>query len=240
MKRSLLFFALLVMGFASCKKDDDNTIYSPSYHVDGITDLTLVKGSRTGAATPFLSLNVMYENATQERVSLSLENAPQGLYYKIFTTTGIPTFSSAISFADSGVAEGTYPLKLVARGEYSGRKEFRFNMEVTALPDCTADIIGSGYTTNSSCSSSPYMQAILTSGVRNRVFFSNIDNNGFQLYATVDCDAQSLLIPEQVVNGVTYQGWGGYSISGGQRLISLGIQSTSSSGTNFCNYSIVK
>ncbi len=242
MKSAVLFLALLVFGFASCTKQYDDELNTPAYHVDGVTDLTLIKGSRSGGSTPGLQLSVVYENSQQERVHLTLENVPTGLYYKFYTPTGIPTFSSFVSFADSGVAEGNYSMRVVATGENSGRRELVFNMEVTGQPDCSADLIGSGYLSNSSCTSGSFSQSITkATGFTNNIILNNFDNNGTSLRAVVDCDFQQLTIPLQTINGVTYSGNGSYGISGGQRFISLSVQKSSSGGgTNFCSYSLQK
>lgn len=237
MRSSILFFALLLFGFASCTKNyNDDDLLNPSYHIDGITDLSIVKGSSIGAS---LSLNVVYENSEQERVRLSFENVPAGLSTKIFTPSGIPTFSSFITLADSGVAEGSYTIQLVATGNNTGRKTFPINVEVSGAPDCTDELVNNGsasYTASSSCTGTSFTADILSTSTRNRVLFTNYNNTGISLFADIDCSSQTMNFPSQVVNGVNYSGSGSYEIFGAQRSVRFAIQSfTAGGGANFCS-----
>jgi len=240
--KNLLFLSLLFIGFASCKKEDEaKTTYS--YRIEGIKDLSLVRGSHNGSATPALGLKVIYDNGVNEQVALSLENIPAGLSYKIDSAAGMPNFNSKISFADSGVVEGNFVIKLVATGHTTGRHEFSFNIVVGSIPDCTAEVIGNNFVTSSPCSpSANYMQNVtLENSATNRVLFSNIGNVSTKVYANVDCEVGGLIIPKQVINGIAYTGEGGYANTGGQRIISITIRKTSATGgVNTCTYRLVK
>lgn len=235
MKKLFLFLSVLAIGFSSCTKNDDDT-NNPNYHIDGITDLVITKEYTQFPVYPVLNLTVVYENSQQERVKLSLENVPQGLSYRISTSTGIPTFGTNISFVDSGVATGSYPIKLVGYGEVSGRREFYFNMTVKPVPDCAEQLLGN-YLSNSMCDSVTSIQTVSrVQGTTNTILINNVDNVGRSLKATVDCNAKLLVINPQTVGGFTYSGSGDFNTVGTQRKINLTLQKVGSSGTTTCSY----
>jgi hypothetical protein len=237
MNRKLLFLALLVIGFASCKKDDDNEPSKPSYRIDGIVDRSMQKTVFGTPPTTTLNLNVMYEHSDQERVTLSIENVPEGLKSKFSTKSGIPGFNTSLLLIDSGVVAGEYTLKLIATGSNTGRRSYDFNLTVLAPPDCSSDLTGTGYATQTSCNPTGSFTQNITSvpGQVGRVLFSNFDNTGAQVYANVICNSGQVSIPSQTVNGVVYQGSGYYNVSGGTRYINVSYGRTVSGSTITCS-----
>jgi len=238
MNKKLLFLALLVIGFASCKKDENNEPSKPSYHIDGIIDRSMQKV--LFGTPPYLNvnLNVVYEHSDQERVTLTVENLPEGLKAIFSTKSGIPSFNSSLALIDSGVAAGEYTLKLIATGTNSGRKSYEFNLSVLPAPDCSPDVIGNGYATQGYCNGSMTHSQNITAvaGQPGRVLFSNFDNTGAQVYAYVTCFNDQLSIPSQAVNGVTYQGSGYYSTSlSGVRTINVNYSRIVGGSSNSCN-----
>ena len=246
MRHSLLLaFAFFLTLVSACKKEDDDALsipYVPPYRVTGVVDFTLQKRI-TSTASYTTYITVEYENGEQERVSLALENVPQGLHDTIRTPSGYPSYSSQISYIDSGVAPGNYAVKLITIGEKSGRREYPFNIQVLDVPNCSALVVGS-YVASSSCTtSSAYAVTVqAVPSVANRVTISNLNNNGLQVYANVDCSNSSgggstyLTIPSQDVNGINYSGYGYYGIGGGsQTEMSLTIYQN---GTGTCFYEL--
>ncbi len=242
MKKTILFLTLAVIGFASCKKGD--TIYTspivPPYHVDGVRDITLQKSNSFNAYAT-LDLSIAYENSDQERISLSLEGAPRGLYASFSDTIGYPSFTSQLYLRDSNVAAGRYALKLVSTGSISGRKEFTFNVNVVAAPVTNIFLADTGYNSYTSCGGSNFIQNITAvAGTSGRILFSNFDNSGNQVEATVDGDSTGgyIFIPTQTVNGVTYSSSSSssnyYNISGGSRNIRVMFIKSSGGSSNSC------
>ena len=223
MKKTILFLALLIIGFASCKKDDDNIPSKPSYHINGVNDLTLQKlinSEQAGIA--YMSLELVYEHSDQEKVTLSLEGVPQKLKSTISSPSGIPSFSTSIILVDSGVAAGNYSITLVATGTSSGRKTYSFNVSVLAAHDCADDLVANDYSVQSSCNTTTYTENITkdTGGV-SRILFNDFANMGAHIYGLVSCSTNQITIPRQVVNGNTYQGSGSYNTSSTGRAINI-------------------
>jgi hypothetical protein len=223
MKRSLLFLALLVIGFASCKKDDNDAAPTKTpYYVSGVQDVTIQKVP-SGNPYTYLNLSLVYDHNEQERVALSLEGVPDGLKYKFTIKSGIPTFNSSLQLVDSGVVAGDYALTLVATGATSGRKTYQFNVTVLAAPDCSGEVAGTGYLSQGYCSGPNTFSQDITSvsGTPGRVLFSNFDNTGAQVYGVVTCFTNQIVIPTQTVGGAVYQGNAYYNTSGSTTNINI-------------------
>jgi hypothetical protein len=237
MRKILGAMFVVVLAITSCKKsDNDAEPFKPSYHIDGISDVTIQKMVFGGAPYAYLNLSLVYENSEQERVTLSIDSVPPKLFTRFSTKSGIPSFTSSLFLADSGVAPGVYTLKLNAEGANSGKKSFDINLTVLAAPDCSSDITGTGYTSQSNCASaSPYLQDITASGESGKVVFSNFDGSGTQIYGYVNCGSYYITIPQQVVNNITYQGSGNYQKIGTQRQVNINYSKVGSTGSTTCS-----
>ena len=240
----LLTVALLLTLASACKKEDDEAFnpYVPPYRVSGVVDFAIQKYA-IGADPYEMYVQVEYENGEQERVSLALEGVPAGLEDSMVNSSGYPTFMSRIILVDSGVAEGNYTLRLVVTGERSGRREFPFNVRILGVPDCSSRLLGS-YTASSTCSTSATYTMTIQAlpAIKNRVLLSNLNNNGTELYADVDCTGGTgsntyITIPAQIVNGVSYNGYGYYSTNPSQPAVSLNVYR---SGFGSCNYQLLR
>lgn len=248
MRRLLLFCALILTAVSACKKEDDDDLsvpYVPPYRVSGVVDFSMQKYS-FGAELYEMYVALEYENGEQERVTLSLENVPSGLKDSLFVSSGYPSFSSYITFVDSGVAEGVYTLKLITQGEKSGRREFPFTITILGVPDCTSPLTGAYNNSYSFCTGSGGNYSVNVQpapSVQNRLVFSNLNNNGLQLYADVNCSSSSpqINVPSQTVNGVTYSGYGYTFTNGqGQSGIYLNVYQSSGGSSNNCNYQLAR
>lgn len=204
MKSSYLAIAAfaLVTGFSSCSKSDSDSLPT-NYKIDGVHDITL---QPTVNPTNYMQLNVSYVGKVQERIDLSTEGLPAGCGQEISVTGGYPEFSSLISFTDTSVSPGTYPMKLICVGSKTGRKSYDFNLIVKPEPDYGTQFIGAYPNTNSSCASPTYTATITAGDKVNKIMLNNFDNNGTSVYALVTYYGQTLTIPQQTINGVTYTG----------------------------------
>lgn len=245
MRHSLLWaFAFILTLASACKKEDDDlsTPYVPPYRVSGVVDFSIQKYS-FGSDPYQMYVSVEYENGEQERVTISLEDVPSGLQDSIFNVSGFPSFASYLTFTDSGVAVGDYTVKLVATGERSGRKEYPFRIRVLPVPNCSGAFTGQYLNSNSFCASVSYyaVTAQASPSITNRLIFSNLNANGLQLYADVNCNSggggggssSQVVVPTQTVNGITYSGSGYAYNSQGQQEITLYIQRSNGSSCTF-------
>ena len=240
-QRLLLFLAFALTLASACKKEDDDeqTIpYIPPYRVSGVVDFSIQKTS-SGINAYEMYVGMEYENGEQERVSLSLENVPPGLHDTIYTVSGYPSFSSYIRFVDSGAAVGTYSVKFVTTGDKSGRREYPFSIRVLPEPDCSAPLLGIWNTQNNCGGPNNYSINIQASPtITNRVLLSNFNNDGTQFYAQAECGGSGggstyFNIPNQIINGISYSGYGYYNPNQSQPGISMNV-SRSNFGT--CTY----
>ncbi len=236
MKKIFLPFLILICFLSSCSKVADDGV--DSFAMTGPSTVSLIKGSHNGDERPEIELLLTTKGSQHDYVTFSLENVPAGLSYVIDTSSGIPPFKTSVRFIDSGVVEGNYTLNMVVT-DYSSRITFPLNVVVTSLPDCTSDVTGSSYVTVSPCrSTGNFVQNVTRAeGGYNRVFFSNIDNTGAKIYADIDCEHNTLSIPEQTFNEIVYSGTGAYSVANGQHIITLSVtQYSARYGVSSCEY----
>lgn len=241
MKKLSLLIALVAVIFGGCTKNYYGDEFSnPSYRVDGITDFTVSENQPAYN----MNLQVAYMNGEQENVKVSLEGLPTGLYANIVRPSGVPTFSSYITFYDSSAAPGTYNVKLVTTGSVSGRKTFPITVTVNPVVDCRNELAGS-YGANSFCTSGPnpfVVEISSSTSVSKRIVFDNFENSGVQIYGTVNCSAQSIQVPSQTIGGITYSGSGSFykSSSGNMSVYVYYTRTVVGGGSSTCSVNMNK
>jgi len=215
MKRLLLFSLLLIV--LSCNKTTNNTYVldsKPSYIVSGLSNLTLTNGSSSIA---YESVTIMYEDSTQEFITLGLNGLPTGvtLDSSYWVGSGLPTFSTTIRLYDTttaGATPGNYPLTLTATNQEGRTTSYTFSLKIKAQIPCSTYLTGS-YSYCSSCTSSSYYNDSVYADptIPNRIWFTNFDNMGANVYGTLNCNSTYINIPLQTVGGKTYSGTGNFS-----------------------------
>lgn len=211
----LLLAATLFFGltFSSCiKKDSDNDVYVEPYVVTGIRDFEM-KRSLAGYASYQLPLAVDYNNSKQEKVSLTVEGVPSGIYYTLTPTTGYPPFDAMLYFFDSAAAPGDYVIKLKAKSASTEEKVFEMNMKIQPPMTCVDAIVGTYYANSNGClpffgTSQQLVQRKDATG--NRIIFKNFFSSGSDIEATMVCNNATVLLDKTTI---TYQGTS-YEISG--------------------------
>lgn len=236
MKKLSLVLALLVLIIAGCTKKyyyGSDGANNPAFIVQGISDFEINEVTFPVS----ISLSVIYNSGEQENVRLSIENLPAGLYADMPLKSGIPSYSSFVTFTDSNAVPGTYTVNLVATGAISGRKVFPFTVVVTPTPDCRDNITGS-FTVTNFCAVGPsnFSANVVEDATHSdRVIFKNWENTGADIYGEVDCRNQEIEIPSQTVNGMTYKGSGNFFTSGGMAQVRIEYdRSSPTTGTTPC------
>jgi len=222
----------LAATFSSCSKSDGNDTLPTNYKIDGVQDVSV---QPLVSPTGYMQLTVSYTGTVQERVDLSVEGTPAGCGADISVAGGYPTFSSTIVFSDTSATPGTYPIKLVCIGSKTGKKSYNFNLVVKPEPDYGAALLGTYNNTMNGCSGTGVaFTATVTAGDKtNKIMLNNIDNHGTSIYAMVSNFGQSLNVPAQTVNGITYSGYG--SVFSGQANIGINYTMVSPSGSQSCS-----
>ena len=236
MKKTFFLLACSAITIASCTKKDTTTNYygsgQPPFIIDGISNIVLTNGSTVNAA---LYLSVQYTDSAQEGVTLSLSALPTGITIDTsWTTYGIPSFNSTLTFYDTsaaGATPGTYPMTLTATSA-SSKKIFSFNLKVLAAPPCTSYVVGKYYNCSSSCGSGTfYTDSIYADpSVANKIWFTNFNNTGYSIYGTLSCRTSQLTVPLQTAGGNTYSGNGNFYSA---HYINMDVTVNSSS---FCSF----
>lgn len=239
MKKLSLLVALIAIILGGCTKNyygGDAT--NPPYRVDGITDFTVSEDNPRF----FMDVQLVYMNNEQENVTVTVEDLPAGLYANYQNNSGIPSFYSRIDFYDSSAAPGTYNVKVVTNGSVSGRRTYPFKITVNPIADCKNDLTGS-YSAQNFCAVgvSNFTETVAASPtVARRILINNFENAGFQIYANLSCNTQSITIPSQTVNGATYSGSGYFytNTSGDKTLYIYYNKVYSGGGSVSCNLTL--
>lgn len=228
MKKSLLLCGIAAITLASCTKNTtNNTIIAPlpAYTVNGIHDITLVNGSSYGSSMP---ITVQYSDSAQQVVSLALSPLPTGITMdSTWITSGIPTFTTTLNVLDTtldGATPGTYPMTLTVTGANAVKRTYPFNIRVVAETPCSEYIVGHYTYCNSGCSMMSYTDSVYADpSVPNRIWITNAGNLGVKLYAKYNCNSQTVTVPTQTVNGVSYRGTGSayYTLTSHHMTINL-------------------
>jgi len=208
MKKALVFLVLFIGVLAACTKSTDSSNHPTTYRVDGITDITL--GGDSGSVA-YISYNVNYIGPIQETVSLSFEGLPVGVKVDESESVmnGIPTFSASLLLVktDAMDMKGTYDIKLICNGSKTGKKSYNLKLKIlaksaTPIPPpvtrCDSAMAGNWDTCFDFCSGSPYMDVITVDGtVANRIHFANFQGYNIQVFADLNCDSATFVIPRQ-------------------------------------------
>jgi hypothetical protein len=139
-----ILFALLLapLFFTACKKSEDG---GPEYNITGIKDVNF-----TASGGNVLTLSVTQTSGTAEEMAIVITGLPAGVTADIQPSSGIPPFSSVVTFFQSGSpATGTYPIKISLAGKASmaNVKTYDLNVVVSALNGFVFD--GMSYTRSS-------------------------------------------------------------------------------------------
>ncbi len=212
MRTKILLFALLVTGFASCTKVDNNTTgklvqAQPAFIVNGITDLTMVNNYTYSTS---LYLTVQYVDSAQQAVTLSVSALPAGVLMDTsFQSSGYPNFSTYLVLYDSsaaGATPGTYPVVITATTASGEKKLYTFNLKVLAHP---TSYLGKYNNCIPFCGSANYTDSVYADlSVSNKIWFSNFGNSGHAVYGILSAAGRTINIPMQSFGSVYYSGSG--------------------------------
>jgi hypothetical protein len=212
MKKAFLLLSLVATAMFGCKKTDNSDVkFPPGFVVNGVTDLSVAKDSSSNL---FLSLE--QQRGEQELVTLSVKDLPTGVKAIISPERGTPAYEAMINFrADVTAPVGDHNVKVVATSK-SGSKEYEMNLKITPITECAMDRTGT-YNVEDACSIGPlsYQSTVFfgsSATNKNRIFFSNLFNSfSATVFADLNCDNATLVIPGQSFNGGTISGTGSYT-----------------------------
>lgn len=142
MKQSIILLSVLLLaGFSACKKDKKDTT-PPSttppvtmdtsnltgYAIDGLKDFTLTNYDEN------MPIVVKKTGTAQTNLSISVGDLPKGVSADIETKSGIPDFSSAITFRiDELPPAKVYSIKVVLSDGANNKKTYRLNMKIDSF-----------------------------------------------------------------------------------------------------------
>ena len=196
----LLLSGCLCIGVYSCKKTDNNentgssvNANTTTYTVNGVDDINIFQGQNDHWNLAILNRGRIYET-----INLAIEGLPQGTTATFSTASGIPTFTSTVTFATTNTLPGVYPCKLLTTGIETKQNIYNFNLKVTKAPIC-----GLLQTFEGTSDCDPAFISVITSTAPpiedsiNVVEIANFGGNSFPVFAHVDCSTSSIEIQSQ-------------------------------------------
>lgn len=127
MKKVLLLCYAATL-FCSCKKDK-TTAQENNYTINGVHEISF-----SDPLANIMSLSVqLAPGGTQETVNLSVEGLPDHMSAKFSTISGIPTFTSVLTFEKADSSEGTYNINIVGTSGTGKRKTYPTKVIIPTL-----------------------------------------------------------------------------------------------------------
>ena len=181
-----------------------------------------------------LPLEVKFVEGTQEPVSLSISGLPAGVTSTFTPGSGTPTFSSILTLAATNAVKGTYPIKIKGTSNTLS-KEYSFNLVVTQ--SCAEQRVGM-YSSTSSCDTGiADLQVVAVTGFGNKIdIFDPLDTTQTAVRAELNCDGNTLTVPLQTNNGLTYEGSGSFSAN----TINMTLTLTFWGSPTVCNFVLTR
>ena len=213
MKTTLSIICAMIL-LAACQKSNTSTPVNqniPPYVLSGLQSVTLTnyQGSTGYKAIP---IAIESDGYARELVTLTVSGLPAGITLdSTWVSSGYPTFNTTLVLYDTsatGAATGIHSVTVTATGAISGAKTYTFQLTVASPPPCSAMVTGKFYDCYS-CTVGTYTDSIYADPVAvNKIWFTNFNNSGHQVYALLNCNTQVITVPAQVAGGNTYSGSG--------------------------------
>lgn len=234
----ILLVALLSIGACTTKPETNNVTpiidtsnpnpaqQDTSYIVSGLTDITI--GLYNDNAQ--LIVGVQHISGQQQKVTFSVTDLPKGIFAMLSTESGIPPFTTTISFHSSYAKAGTYPIKVKAVSESGKENTYTIDLKVTgSTVDCgtiisqatinlrtteqgsTNVISTKAFFYGSDRLQYMYLETLNGQPVLSFDYMGNAQN---EIEFTADCDAGTVTIPAKVITVSSSMGLRSYTVSG--------------------------
>lgn len=207
----------------------------PAYTIQGLHDVTIQQGTDDE-----LSLSITATSGSQEPITLSLWNLPAGVTKTMSASTGTPTYTSHIVFTEHYGAAGTYVVRLISHGALSGDRTDSFNIHVLTPPNC--GVLGFWSQGTTGCGNNTNYQytdnITASAAASNRIVYGNFADMPYQVYADLNCNNSSIVIPNQLLpNGIQVSGSGTFTAD------SMHVDFSQTSTTNittYCTFDLIR
>ena len=228
-------FTLIMLGAAiitasSCSKSNNNG--NPNiYTVSGLGGISLSQGEDDE-----LMLTINNTGDFQETVSLNVEGLPSGVSVSFSTKSGIPTFSTRITFSNNSAAMGTYDCRLAITGASTGTKYYDFTLVISNEAACG---LPGPYIYTATCNGQlTGTDSLLSFTNTASVRFGNFGAHGWIVYGYVNCATGVIEVPLQSVGNNTQVGGTGSFTTTGNLTMSYTI--FTSGGNTDCNFTMLR
>jgi hypothetical protein len=213
MRKACILLALLSFSIFSCKRNNnDNIKLPPGYVLNGVSDVTVERDSMA-----MLSIDVsLQQGRPQEPVTITVGGLPAGVTATVTPASGTPEFNATVTFrASLAATEGKYPITVNVQGD-AGTKTYSLNLNVTSISECVSKITGTydaidmcDTNTGTAYTINVYPALNKANRIQLSGFFAS--SPGMSVYATIDCNKQTLTVPTQIMQIYQVSGSGVYN-----------------------------
>lgn len=204
----------VALAWGACNKP--TTVNNPIYNdpgkfaiaVDGLHDTTI---ERTGQAN--YVINVKKISGVTEKVAFSTYNAPAGMTVSFDTKTAEPSYTTIMHVVTDRTPTGVYPIRVTAASASLGIVEYKFTVTVSPYSNEATGFLGDfNETGNCTTAGGHKTQIEAVTGINNRINIKGFWHGTYSNEVVVDLNptTNTLTVPTQVRNGLTYQGSGTY------------------------------
>ena len=240
MKYGYIYITLLAIVVWGCSKTkapvtpyypDDNGPFS--YKIEGIGDTSV---ERLGSAAKLVYVKKV--SGPSEDVQFSVESIPDGLTLTFEPATAKPPFNLYMNLKAAKIPEGVYPVTVSSVSKTTGVKRTTFNVTVKPYSNAAKGMAGPFREEHQCHQTGPngfntFVEVASTAHNRINIkgFWSSAWTN--VVYADLNPDAKTLVIPKQNQNGLQYQGTGTYT----EDLMTVSYSVTDTFGAKIVNES---
>lgn len=222
MKKLLPFVIVVIAGLLlwGCKKDEPLQPYYGAdygdlqYSIKGIHDTTV---EQTGK----VSLNLFIERTAGkfEDVNLIARGLPDGMKASFALNNATPNYNTLLIIEATNVDAGNYTIQVVGSSQTTGQKFYDLGLTVLPYSNPALGLVGD-FTEKRACTqlgdSSHIVHITQVAGAASKVSIKGIwvGSGSYTVDANVIQTDQTISIPLQSVNNVTFQGNGTYTKDG--------------------------
>jgi hypothetical protein len=187
MSKLLTYLLAICLFICGCKKDDMEDPDAMKYTIGGITDMTL-----NDAGDTTIGLAIAHTSGKQEKLELSATDLPSGLTVTFATPSGIPSFSTLMTYSAKNAATGTHTAKLKATTASGKSQTFDIKLTINHW-DCGKSIAGKYLPVSSSFADDVVVETTSTEG-QIKITDETFSSDPFS--ASVNCANKTITVPK--------------------------------------------
>ena len=214
---SILIAAAAFMTGCSKSNVNNNPYYGDdygdfNYTITGTKDTTI---EQTGEVN--ILLNLKKTSGPTENVNLEVTGVPDGVTATIEPVTAQPPFTALLRIVSYRAAVGSYPITITGRSKSTGNTIHSLNLNIKTFTNAAYMVEGvcntSGACTPQTGAVTHEANVVVATSAPNRVEIQGFWSDSWSnvVYADLNPSNNTVTIPAQTVNALTFEGNGTYT-----------------------------